>query len=135
MFTRRSASRAASAAKNGTPIATRRMSDGLSVSSAGKNGWPMNGMAATGMRSSKKSPNPAAVPSTAAAVDSMAAISETCRRVAPARRIAANRSSRRAADSRVAVPMKISTGVRIARATTARIRSTELDAPPGSFGK
>ena len=135
MFTRRSAIRAATAAKSGTPIATRRMSGRLSVSSAGKNGWPMNGMPATGMRSRKKSPKPMAVPSTAAAVDSMAAIRETCPRVAPARRIAANRSSRRAADSRVAVPMKISTGVRMARATTARMRSTELDPPPASFGK
>ncbi len=83
MFTRRSAIRAASAAKSGTPIATRRMSGRLSVSSAGKNGWPMNGMPATGMRRQKKSANPMAVPSTAAAVDSMAAISETCPRVAP----------------------------------------------------
>ena len=95
----------------------------------------MNGMLATGPRSGKKIPKPMTVPSTAAAVDSMAAISETCPRVAPASRIAANRSSRRAADSRVAVPMKISTGVKIARATTARMRSMELDPPPASLGK
>ena len=62
MFTRRSASRAATAAKTGTPIATARMSSRLSDSSAGKNGWPMNGMPATGMRSRKKIPNPAATP-------------------------------------------------------------------------
>ena len=35
----------------------------------------MNGMAATGIRSRKKSPNPMAVPAAAAVVDSMAAIS------------------------------------------------------------
>ena len=116
MFTRRSASRAAMAAKTGTPIATAMMSSRLSVSSAGKNGWPMKGMPATGMRSRKKIPNPAATPRTPAVVDSTAAISETCLRVAPARRIAANRASRRAADSRVAVPMKISTGIRMASA-------------------
>jgi len=75
----------------------------------------------------EEEPEPDGCPSTAATVDSIAAISETCPRVAPARRIAANRSSRRAADSRVAVPMKISTGVKIARATTARMRSMELD--------
>ncbi len=135
MFTRRSAIRAATAANSGTPAAMRRMSGTVSVSSAGKNGWPMNGMPATGMRSRKNSPKPMAVPSTAADVDSVAAISATCPRVAPARRIAANRSSRRAADSRVAVPMKISTGVKIARATTARMRSTELAPPPASSGK
>ena len=135
MFTRRSASRAAMTAKTGTPIATARTSSRLSVSSAGKNGSPMNGMPATGMRSRKKIPNPAAIPRTAAAVDSVAAISETCLRVAPASRIAANRSSRRAADSRVAVAMKISTGSRMASATTDRMKSTEFAPPPGSVGE
>jgi hypothetical protein len=110
------------------------MSSGLSVSSAGKNGWPMNGMPATGMRSRKKIPNPAATPRIAAAVDSVAASRETCLRVAPTRRIAANRSSRRAADSRVAVAMKISTGARMASATTDRMRSVALAPPPGSGG-
>ena len=135
MFTRRSASRAAMAAKTGTPTATARMSNRLSVSSAGKNGWSMNGMAATGMRSRKKTPKPAATPAIPAMVDSIAAITETCLRVAPASRIAANRSSRRAADSRVAVAMKISTGSRTASATTDRMRSTEFAPPPGSTGK
>ena len=78
--------------------------------SAGKNGAPVNGIAATGARSRKNSPKPSATPATAAAVDSTAARTEICLRVAPTRRIAANRCSRRAADSRVAVPMKISTG-------------------------
>ena len=94
----------------------------------------MNGMPATGMRSRKKSPNPAATPSTAATVDSMAASRETCLRVAPTRRIAANRCSRRAADSRVAVAMKISTGASIASATTDRMRSLVLAGPPPSGG-
>ena len=134
MCTRRSASRAATAAKMGTPIATARMSRRLSVSSAGKNGWPMNGMPATGMRSRKKIPNPAATPRIPAAVDSVAASRETCLRVAPTRRIAANRSSRRAADSRVAVAMKISTGARMASATTDRMRSMAPCPPPGSSG-
>ena len=83
-------------------------------------------MPATGARSRKKIPNPAATPRTAAAVDSMAASRETCLRVAPTRRIAANRCSRRAADSRVAVAMKISTGASMASATTDRIRSMPL---------
>jgi hypothetical protein len=130
----RSARWAATAAATGTPIATTRTSDGLSLSSAGKNGWPMRGMPATGMRSRKKIPKPTATPRTAATVDSVAASRETCRRVAPTRRIAANRSSRRAADSRVAVPMKISTGARMASATTVRMRSMELFAPPASAG-
>ena len=134
MRTRRSASRAATAAATGTPIATARMSGGLSVSSAGKNGWPMNGMPATGMRSRKKIPNPAATPATPATVDSVAASQETCLRVAPTRRIAANRCSRRAADSRVAVAMKISTGASMASATTDKSRSTALCPPPGSGG-
>ena len=71
MCTRRSASRAATAAATGTPIATARMSDRLSDSSVGKNGWPMNGIPATGMRSRKKIPNPTATPRTAATVDSV----------------------------------------------------------------
>ena len=88
-------------------------------------------MPATGARSRKKIPNPAATPSSAAAVDSVAASRETCLRVAPARRIAANRCSRRAADSRVAVAMKISTGARMASAATDRMRSVALaGAPP-----
>ena len=134
MCTRRSASRAATAAATGTPITTARMSARLSVSSAGKNGWPINGMPATGMRSRKKIPNPAAIPRVAATVDSVAASRETCLRVAPTRRIAANRSSRRAADSRVAVAMKISTGARMASATTDRMRSVAPAPPPGSAG-
>jgi hypothetical protein len=92
--------------------------------SAGKNGIPVNGIAASGVRSAKKIPKPAAVPATAATTDSTAAISEICRGVAPASRIAANRCSRRAADSRVAVAMKISTGNSSASATTDRMRST-----------
>ena len=135
MCTRRSASRAAITAKTGTPIATARTSSRLSVSSAGKNGSPMNGTLATGMRSRKKIPNPAAIPRIEAAVDSVAAIKETCLRVAPASRIAANRSSRRAADSRVAVAMKISTGSRMASATTDRMRSMASAPPPRSTGK
>ena len=94
----------------------------------------MNGMPATGMRSRKKIPNPAATPRIPATVDSVAASRETCLRVAPARRIAANRSSRRAADSRVAVAMKISTGARMASATTDRMRSMLLFPPPESGG-
>ena len=134
MFTRRSASRAATAAAAGTPAATTMTSLALSVSWPGKNGWPTNGMPATGMRSPKKTANPAATPATAAAVDSTAASADTCVRVAPARRIAANRSSRRAADSRVAVPMKIRTGSRIASATTDKIRSVPLAGMPVSAG-
>ena len=102
------------------------MSVGLSVSSAGKNGSPMNDRPATGARSRKKIPKPSATPSSAATVDSTAASTETCLRVAPTRRIAANRCSRRAADSRVAVAMKISTGASTARATTDRMRSLVL---------
>ena len=91
----------------------------------------MNGMPATGVRSRKKIPKPTATPRIAATVDSVAASTETCLRVAPARRIAANRCSRRAADSRVAVAMKISTGARMASATTDRMRSMALaGAPP-----
>ena len=56
-------------------------------------------------------------------MDSTAAMSETCRGVAPASRIAANRSSRRAADSLVAVPMKMSSGNKIATATTDMTKS------------
>ena len=134
MCTRRSASRAATAAATGTPIATTRMSGRLSDRSPGKNGWPMNGMPATGMRSRKKIPNPTATPRIPAAADSVAASRETCLRVAPARRIAANRSSRRAADSRVAVAMKISTGARMASATTDKMRSMALAPPPESGG-
>ena len=134
MRTRRSASSAATAAATGTPIATARMSGRLSDSSAGKNGWPINGMPATGMRSRKKIPKPAATPATAAAVDSVAASRETCLRVAPTRRIAANRCSRRAADSRVAVAMKISTGASTASATTSRMKSMAPFPPPGSGG-
>ena len=50
-----------------------RMSGKLSASSAGKNGWPMNGMPATGMRSRKKIPKPSATPATPATLDSAAA--------------------------------------------------------------
>ncbi len=121
--TRRSASLAAAAAAAGTPAATIRMSGRLSERSPGKNGAPVNGIAAIGTRNTKNSPKPAATPRTAASVDSTAAIIETCRRVAPASRIAANRCSRRAADSLVAVVMKISTGNSIASATTGRTRS------------
>ncbi len=131
--TRRSASRATTAAKTGTPTATARMSSKLSDSSAGKNGWPISGIRATGIRSRKKTAKPAATPRIPATADSVAAIRETCLRVAPASRIAANRSSRRAADSRVAVAMKISTGARMASATTARMRSMALF-PPGGLG-
>jgi hypothetical protein len=134
MCTRRSASRAATAAATGTPIATARMSVGLSDSWPGKNGSPKNGMPATGVRNRKKIPKPAATPRTAAAVDSTAASRETCLRVAPARRIAANRCSRRAADSRVAVAMKISTGVSMPSATTDRMRSMPLDWIPALAG-
>ena len=90
-------------------------------------------MPATGARSRKNIPKPAAAPRTAAAVDSVAASRETCLRVAPTRRIAANRCSRRAADSRVAVAMKISTGASMASATTDRMRSMPLgcDSPDG----
>jgi hypothetical protein len=91
-------------------------------------------MPATAMRRPKKIPNPTATPRIAATADSVAASRETCLRVAPARRIAANRSSRRAADSRVAVAMKISTGARMASATTDRMRSVALAPPPGSGG-
>ena len=86
----------------------------------------MNGMPRDRVRRRKKIPNPAATPATPAAVDSVAASRETCLRVAPTRRIAANRCSRRAADSRVAVAMKISTGARMASATTDRMRSMAL---------
>ena len=130
MFTRRSASRAATAAATGTPTATTRMSGRLSDSSAGKNGWPVNGMAASGIRSTKNRPKPMATPTTAATVDSTAAISEICLGVAPTRRIAANRCSRRAADRRVAVPMKISTGSSSASATTDRTRSMPFGLRP-----
>ena len=92
--------------------------------SAGKNGSPVNGTAASGIRSTKNMPKPAATPAVAATVDSTAAITEICRGLAPTRRIAANRCSRRAADSRVAVPIKISSGVSRARATTDKMRST-----------
>ena len=67
-------------------------------------------------------------------VDSVAASTETCLRVAPASRIAANRCSRRAADSRVAVAMKISTGARMASATTDRMRSLALAGAPPLVG-
>ena len=126
MCTRCSASRAATTAATGTPITTARMSTVLSVSSAGKNGSATNGMPATGARSRKKIPKPAATPRSAAAVDSTAASRETWSRVAPTRRIAANRCSRRAADSRVAVAMKISTGASTASATMARMNSMPL---------
>ena len=106
------------------------MSGRLSDSSAGKNGWPVNGMAATGMRSRKNRPKPMATPAAAATVDSTAAIKETCLGVAPTRRIAANRCSRRAADSRVAVPMKISTGSSSTSATTDRMTSMPLEPTP-----
>ena len=130
MFTRRSASRATTAQAAGTPTATARMSGRLSDSSAGKNGWPVNGMAASGTRSTKNRPKPAATPATAARVDSTAAISEICLGVAPTSRIAANRCSRRAADNRVAVPMRISTGSRSASATTDRTRLTPPELRP-----
>ena len=100
IFTRRSASRATTTAAAGTPAATARMSGRLSDSSAGKNDWPVNGMAASGTRSTKNRPKPMATPATAATADSIAAISETCLGVAPTSRIAANRCSRRAADRR-----------------------------------
>ena len=102
----------------------------LSDRSLGKNGAPVKGTAASGVRSRKNRPNPAATPATAATVDSTAEITETCRGVAPTRRIAANRCSRRAADSRVAVPMKISTGNSSAQATTDKIRSMPLALMP-----
>ena len=73
--TRCSASRAATAAASGTPIATTRTSSRLSDRSPGKNGVPMNGMPATGVRSRKKIPNPTATPRIPAAVDSVAASS------------------------------------------------------------
>ena len=92
-------------------------------------------MAASGTRSTKNRPKPAATPAAAATVDSTAAITEICRGVAPTSRIAANRCSRRAADSRVAVPMKISTGVSRASATTARMRSIPLASVPSSGGR
>ena len=95
----------------------------------------MNGMAATGVRSRKKIPNPTAAPRVAATVDSVAASRETCLRVAPTRRIAANRSSRRAADSRVAVAMKISTGARMASATTDKMMSVALAGAPPLAGR
>ncbi len=123
MFTRRSASRAARADAAGTPTATARMSGRLRDSSAGKNDCPVNGMAASGIRSTKNSPKPMTIPAAAAPADSTAAITEVCLGVAPTSRIAANRCSRRAADRRVAVPMKISTGISSARATTDRTRS------------
>ena len=126
MFTRRSASRAARADAADTPTATARTSGRLRDSSAGKNDWPVNGMAASGIRSTKNSPKPMTIPAaaaTAATADSTAAITEVCLGVAPTSRIAANRCSRRAADRRVAVPMKISTGISSARATTDRTRS------------
>ena len=132
MCTRRSASRAATAAAAGTPIATARMSGGLSDRSPEKNGSPTNEMPATGPRSRKKTPKPRATPRTAATVESTAASRETCLRVAPTRRIAANRSSRRAADNRVAVAMKISTGASTASATTDRMRSLVLAPIPMS---
>ena len=133
MFTRRSASRATTAAAAGTPTATTRMSGRLSDSSAGKNGWPANGMAASGTRSTKNKPKPVATPAAVATVDSMAAISEICLGVAPTRRIAANRCSRRAADRRVAVPMKISTGSSSASATTDRTRSRPFAPRPSPW--
>ena len=132
--TRRSASRATRAAATGMPIATARMSGRLSDRSLGKNGSPVNGMAESGMRSTKKRPKPVATPAAVATVDSTAAMIEICRSRAPTRRIAANRCSRRAADSRVAVAMKISTGVSRASATTEKIRSTPLAPTPSSGG-
>ena len=74
MFTRRSASRATMAAAAGTPRATTRMSGRLSDRSPGKNGAPVNGMAASGTRSTKNRPKPAATPAVAATVDSTAAM-------------------------------------------------------------
>ena len=132
MRTRRSASSAATAAATGTPIATARMSGGLSDSSAGKNGWPINAMPATRTRGRRTCRT--AATRTPATVDSTAASQETCLRVAPTRRIAANRCSRRAADSRVAVAMKISTGASTASATTSRMKSMAPFPPPGSGG-
>jgi hypothetical protein len=132
--TRRSASRATRAAATGTPIATARMSGRLSDRSLGKNGSPVNGTAASGIRSTKNRPKPAATPAAAANVDSTAAMTEICRGRAPTRRIAANRCSRRAADSRVAVAMKISTGVSRASATTEKMRSTPPAPTPSSGG-
>ena len=121
--TRCSASRDTMAAASGTPSATSSTSGRLSDRSPGKKGAPVNGIDASGTRSRKNRPKPAAIPATAATVDSTAAMSETCRGVAPASRIAANRSSRRAADSLVAVPMKMSSGNKIATATTDMTRS------------
>ena len=114
--TRRNASRDTMAAASGTPSATSSTSGRLSARSPGKKGVPVNGIDASGTRSRKNRPKPAAIPATAATVDSTAAMSETCCGVAPASRIAANRSSRRAADSLVAVPMKMSSGNKIATA-------------------
>ncbi len=91
MFTRRSASRAARADAAGTPTATARMSGRLRDSSAGKNDCPVNGMAASGIRSTKNSPKPMTIPAAAATADSTAAITEVCLGVAPTSRIAANR--------------------------------------------
>ena len=72
IVTRRSASRAATAAAAGMPTATSRMSGRVSDRSAGKNGAPVNGMAASGGRSRKNSPKPTATPAAAATVDSTA---------------------------------------------------------------
>ena len=122
--TRRSASPAASAAATGTPTATRAIWDHCSDRSAGKNGLPLKGTAASAGRPRKKRPIPPTTPTAAAMHPSAAATTEICRGVAPTRRMAAKRCSRRAAASRVAVAMKISTGNNKAPATTARMNSS-----------
>ena len=123
MLTRRSASRATSADVTGTPSPTRSTSAGLSDRSLGKNGAPVNGIDASGVRSKKNSPKPSHVPTTEEKTASTQAISAICRGVPPASRIAANRCSRRAADSRVALPVNISTGNSRASAITDSTRS------------
>ena len=124
--TRRSASRAATAARS--RHAERDQQDVERRRATGRRGRtasPVNGIAGERPAQRKNRPKPTAVPATAATVDSTAEITETCRGVAPTRRIAANRCSRRAADSRVAVPMKISTGNSSAAADD---RQDEVDA-------
>ena len=128
--TRRSAIRAVSAAARGMPMTTDSTSSRLSDRSPVKNGAPVNGMRASGARSSQKMPKPATTPAVVATLDSMLAMAEICRGVAPTRRIAAKRCSRRAAESRVAPPMKISTGKNRAAMTTERIRMIPLLSMP-----
>ena len=90
-FTRRSASRATTAAPTGTPIATTSTSGRLSARSLGRTALPVNGTSAIGIRTGTNRPNPAGRAAAAATADSTAAMTEICPR--RARRPAAWRRS------------------------------------------